>query len=339
MTTLICALLLLQQEAGPQPGYSWSVQIGREALLRHDNLLQQLIEAREHPTVSVERSITPIPPQPSILPQSHGSLTAGDSGQSQVISSGIGGGPASPEIVALLKHQKDEADACLKLARRGNAAVASRRLKLDLVNEPDGVWYSTTLLDVLIADHNFKEAFMVASDLLAPYKGRAFYDRPETEMRVCLAGAELGRVYPGEREYCVDLLCYGSTTDERRSLLPKGNSPREIAGISATGIGNWAFLHGEIMQALPYVEIAHSLLPNDPLAAETLADCYTTPEGGCRYSAAVKALDEALPYSGTGPENLTIKELIDLYQKDEKRLGDGNPGNIVNSAETRKVHP
>ena len=298
--TLLGIAALFGQSTTPQIQPQWPQIIGLEATRRHSPLLERLIEHSSQPVKVVGQ----LPGDPS-QPESQSVIEQAAAAERDHI-----------------RKMFAERDACLAMAKRGNLSVACRRLETDLVETPSDV-FSLPLLDLELEARDYKEAFEVASSLVAFSSTGKSWMTEYFCTRASLAAAGLGKVYPGQREFCLSILCRGDSDGGLRAVLPAGEDSQTIACLSSLAIGANFFGTGHNHDAIPYLEAAVSFDPGDPCALYLLARAYAN--DGYRYSKAVRALQAGMPRSGTGSFHMSMSLDLDLFQKDLARVGDGQP--------------
>jgi hypothetical protein len=297
--TLIAAALF-GQSPEPPAQLQWPEVLGLEAKQHDSPLLQRLREASKRP------------------------VTGG------VDVSGLG--PWSPSAIippALLAAEKErlrkmlaEKDTCLAMANHGNLAVACHRLEDDLVETPSDL-FALPLMDLELNSQQFSAAFEVAVSLVA-FTSTGKYGLTEgLLLRASLAAAGIGKVYSGQREFCVRTICVGDTDGQIRTLLPQGNTAQVICCLSAMAIGSDLHFAERDRDAIIYLETAAVLDPGNAFALYRLADSYVS--DNFQYSKAIRALEDGLSRSGTGSIHAGMVSALDLYQKDYARVGDGKP--------------
>ncbi len=166
-----------------------------------------------------------------------------------------------------------------------------------------------------LADAYFRLGLNVrAYELLAPLANPYAMDR--NLLRASLAASRRGEVYPGQRQYCVRLICtrfYEEMAQEvLSSSVPTGSSSRDVMLMSllAIGLESSAWEHNEVY----YYGQALSMDANNPLALWKLGDIHLRNE---RWAQAVTSYERAL-FRAQGPMRGPIEQNLYLarYRRD-----------------------
>lgn len=169
---------------------------------------------------------------------------------------------------------------------------------------------------VIAADIAFRRGDNVAAySAIAPFV--TVSSSPEVLLRASLAAARLGEVYPGQKEYCANLVIFycGAWKEEVARALPTGDETKDLEKLSLLGLAVYGN-SDDADERLFYARQELALDRGNPVAA-TIAWQFLM--GAGKYREAASAMKDAMPRATGGMAYWVKREYDDAVSAVESQ--------------------